>query len=61
LSLEVFLNSGEINTLIGSFLGGLPPVFITPIAFVAIGILIMLYTLLTTIAKGRRSKKDWDD
>jgi hypothetical protein len=55
--------------MIDSFLGGrLPSTLITPIAFAVLAILIMLYTLLTTIARsgglrpgGRRSKKDWDD
>ena len=47
LSLEIFLNSGEINTLIESFLGErLPSAFITPSAFAAFAILTILYTIL---------------
>jgi hypothetical protein len=64
LSFEVFLDSAEINTLIDSFLAGrLPPALITPIAFVALGILTMLYTLLGGVARSgdRKSKRDWDD
>ena len=59
LALETFLNAGEINTLIGSFLGGrVPPILITPLAFIALGILIILYTLLSRIARQERSDED---
>jgi hypothetical protein len=55
LALETFLNAGEINALIGSFLGGrIPPNLVTPLAFVALGILILLYTLLSRIARHER-------
>ena len=56
LALEVFLNSREINNLIGSFLGeGIPPVMITPIVLGAIGILSMLYSILAHMARPKRS------
>ena len=59
LALETFLNAGEIKTLIGSFLGGrIPSAFITPLAFIALGILIILYTLLSRIARHERSDED---
>jgi len=51
LSAETFLNTREINVLIGSFLGAkVPSMLITPLVFGAAGVLIMLYTLLTRIA-----------
>jgi hypothetical protein len=53
LALETLLNTREINLLLASFLGKrTPPAFITPLVFCAIGILVLLYTLLTRIAKG---------
>ncbi|MDR1803518.1 MAG: hypothetical protein LBQ94_07920 [Treponema sp.] len=59
LALETFLNTGEINTLIGSFLGGrIPSTFVTPCAFAALAILIILYTLLTRLARHERSEED---
>jgi hypothetical protein len=59
LALETFLNAREINTLIASFLDGrIPPLFITPVIFAALGILIILYTLLTRIARPARSRDD---
>jgi hypothetical protein len=59
LALETFLNAGYMNTLIGSFLGGrIPPAFITPLAFIALAILILLYTLLSNIARRERSDED---
>jgi hypothetical protein len=59
LTLETFLNAGEINALIGSFLGSrIPPMFITPLAFAALAILIFLYTLLSRIAQHDRSNED---
>jgi hypothetical protein len=64
LSLEIFINSAEINTMIGSFLAGrLPPTLITPIVFIAISILTMLYTLLAGIARSasRKTKRDRDE
>jgi len=59
LALETFLNAGDINALVGSFLGGrIPSIFITPLAFIALGILILLYTLLSGIARRERSVED---
>ncbi|MDR0496586.1 MAG: hypothetical protein LBH42_03125 [Treponema sp.] len=43
LSLEVFLNSGEISALINAFLAGrAPPLLITPLIFASGSVLIML-------------------
>jgi len=59
LALETFLNTAEINAMIGSFLGGrIPPALLTPAAFVALGILIILYTLLSRLARRERSDED---
>jgi len=59
LSLEIFLNSGEINLLLASFLGGrAPPLLITPLVFFALGMLIIIYTLLTGIVKSKRGRDD---
>jgi len=53
LALETLLNTREINVLLASFLGKyVSSVFITPLLFCAGGTLIMLYTLLTGIARG---------
>jgi len=55
LSLEIFLNAREINALLASFLGRrVPPMFITPLVFSALGILILFYTLIARIARPRR-------
>jgi len=52
LALETILNTREINLLLGSFVGSrVPSAFITPLAFCALGMLILLYTLLTGIAR----------
>ena len=52
LALEVFINSREINTLIHAFLDGrLPSALITPLVFCTFGILVILYTILTSIAR----------
>ena len=59
LALEIFLNSKEINALLGSFLSGrVPPMLITPTAFCALGLLTILYTLLTRIARARKDRDD---
>ena len=56
LTLETFLNSGEINALIGSFLNKrIPQEIITPVIFTALGILIIIYTLLTGLARPKRA------
>jgi len=52
LTLETFLNMREINVLIGSFLTEkVPAMLITPLVFCALGILVIIYTLLTRIAR----------
>ena len=57
LSLETFLNSREINILIASFLKvQLPSMFITPLVFCALSILILFYTLLTGIVRRSRDE-----
>ena len=59
LTLEVFLSTREINALLSSFLAGrLPPALIAPMVFCALGLLTILYTLLTKIAGSRRSRDD---
>ena len=56
LSLEIFLNTREMNDLIASFLAGrLPSMLITPLVFSALGILIIFYTLMARIARPRRT------
>jgi len=62
LSLEVFLNSRETNNLIGSFLAGkVPSALITPLVFGALSVLILIYTILTGIARGGfKSRKNKD-
>ena len=56
LSLEIFLNTREMNELIASFLDGrLPPMLITPAVFGALGILIIFYSLMARIARPRRT------
>ena len=56
LALEVFLNSREINNLIGSYLAGrVPPIYITPVVFASLGFLVILYTFLTRLARPGRS------
>ena len=55
LLLETFINNAEINTLIGSFLGGrIPSVYITPVIFGVLGILIIVNTLLIWLARSLR-------
>ena len=55
LTMETFLNARGINALIGSFLNKkVPPEYFTPLIFTALGILIILYTLLTKIARKAR-------
>jgi hypothetical protein len=55
LSFEVFLNSEEIQNLIGFFSGGLVPSgFISPTIYTGIALLVIIYTLLASAARGRR-------
>jgi hypothetical protein len=59
LSFEVFLNTTETQFLISSFLVFLVPVtLITPLVFLSLGLLIILYTLMSHLAWGRRKKND---
>ena len=55
LAFEEFINSQSINSLIGTFLGeSFPPHLISPLVFTALGLLVILYTLLVHIAKSGR-------
>jgi len=60
LTLETFLNTKEINNLLGSFLGKrVPSAFVTPLAFCAVGALVLLHTFLTAIAQSKsRDEED---
>jgi len=59
LILETFINAREINGLLDSFLAGrVPPGLISPLVFTALGVLIILYTLLVRIARPRRGIDD---
>ena len=59
VALETFLNAGEINELLASFLGGrLPSMLITPAVFGALAVLFIFYTLLVRLARPRRSEDD---
>ena len=56
-SLEAFLNTREINTMIYSFLPGiLPSEFITPAVFGALAVTVIFYTLLIRIVRPRRNE-----
>ena len=58
LALEIFLNSREINALIGSFLGGiLPSMLITPLVFSGLSALLIIYTMLSRLARKTVSKR----
>jgi hypothetical protein len=62
LALEVFLNSHEVNSLIGSFLTGIVPApMVTPLAFGVLGILIILYTALAGVARRASASGREDD
>jgi hypothetical protein len=61
LSLETFLNSPEINSLLDSFLTGrLAPAQITPLAFSSLGVLVIVYNLVVRIARPGRIDGDED-
>jgi len=58
LALEIILNTREINLLLGSFVGSrVPPAFITPLAFCAVGTLFLLYSLLNGIARSEAGER----
>jgi hypothetical protein len=55
LSFEVFLDSGETQNLIGFFSGRLiPSGFISPAIYAGMALLVIMYTLLVSAARGRR-------
>jgi len=57
LSLKVFLNSREINSLLTNFLRDFAPSeYATPLVFFTISILVMLYTFLANLARPKRSQ-----
>ncbi|MDR0403558.1 MAG: hypothetical protein LBH35_08240 [Treponema sp.] len=57
LALERFLNAGETHRLLSSFAGNLiPESLVNPIIFGVLGILILLYSGLVYLARGRRSE-----
>ena len=57
LLLETFLNTREINSLIASLMKiQIPSLYITPMVFCALSILILFYTLLTSIARRSRDE-----
>ena len=59
LTLEIFLNSREINTLLGSYLAGrAPPSLITPLVFSALGVIVIVYTVLTRLARPGKGIND---
>ncbi|MDR2768299.1 MAG: hypothetical protein LBB82_08250 [Treponema sp.] len=56
LALEAFLNTEDIHNLLAAFAGGiLPDSLISPCIFGALAVLILLYSLLVYLARGRRS------
>jgi hypothetical protein len=57
LAFESFLNSLEIQNFIGLFTGRLiPPSLISPGVYCGLGGLIILYTALVSLARGRRNR-----
>jgi hypothetical protein len=55
LALEIFLNARETRVLVSSFFGNrLPVSLITPLAFCALAVLVVLYTFLASLAGGKR-------
>jgi hypothetical protein len=59
LALESFINSEEIFTLIRGFLGQrIPEFLIIPLIFGGLSLLIILYSVLTSLARDRRR---WDE
>jgi hypothetical protein len=56
LALEAFLNQPDIHALLGSFAGNIiPPLLINPVIFFTAGVLILLYSGLLYLARGRVS------
>jgi hypothetical protein len=57
LALESFLNTAETRELLSSFAGSIiPESLINPVIFTVLGILILLYSGLVYLARGRRSE-----
>jgi hypothetical protein len=57
LAFESFLNGAEIQDFIGLFLGKwMPPELISPGIFCALGLLILLYTILVSLTRERRGR-----
>jgi hypothetical protein len=58
LAFDTFLNSGEIQDLLASFVGDrIPLAFISPLVFCTLGLLVLLYTALVHLVKdGRRAR-----
>jgi hypothetical protein len=57
LALENFLNTAETHQLLSSFAGNIiPESLVNPIIFTVLGILILLYSGLVYLARGRRSE-----
>jgi hypothetical protein len=57
LALESFLNAAETHELLSSFAGSvIPESLINPVIFTVLGILILLYSGLVYLARGRRSE-----
>ena len=62
LALEIFLNSQEIKALAASFLAGrLPSMLISPLAFSALAILVILYSLLDHAARSAGTRRKRSD
>jgi hypothetical protein len=56
LALEAFLNLSDIHELLSSFVGNfIPESLINPLIFCSLGILILLYSALVYLARGRRA------
>jgi hypothetical protein len=56
LALETFLDAPETEGFLNSFLKeSLPGSFLTPLVFCALGILVIIYTLLVSLARGREN------
>jgi hypothetical protein len=54
LALQTFLDTPEMTGFLGSFLENrLPNTLLTPMIFCALGVLVILYTLLVHIARGK--------
>jgi hypothetical protein len=57
LAFESFLNGREMQEFIGLFLGRwIPPAFISPGVFCALGVLIILYRAFASLARERRGR-----